>query len=475
MEIEMIIHKKFVLIFSSLILSGMFANQISAQQSDDKKILNVTLEQCIELTLKNNNTRASFGYAEKIAEAKVKQAHSGYYPSLDVNAIFTHSDEDPNYIVPAFKIQIPAMNLGNLSTPAMTFPVPEQNIKLADKQNLLTDVNLVYPIYAGGKITSYVEQAEAGLEIAKQDLRENDQQIIYQTKKLFYASLLASKLEEIAQDAYDRFTTTLKFTENAYQNGGRVTKTDYLKNKTITEAVKSILLQISGEKKNALAALAFAMGFDWHTEIKIDANEFPNNIMASSLDDLIDIALNNNPNIFKIDNGIKAFNSKIDQAESDFYPTVALFGNYRRIFNAYDSGFMTKENKNVWTLGVGLQLNIFNGFRTSGLIDEAKAGKDQLNEQKKLLTKGLSLKVQYLYNQIQTAAEKEKSSAEAVKSASENCELIEKAYFNDIMDLADLIEAQLTESMMKAQYSSILFEKVNAEAELQMVLSNINN
>lgn len=217
------------------------------------------------------------------------------------------------------------------------------------------------------------------------------------------------------------------------------------------------------------------MGFDWHTEIKIDANDFPNNVLTSSLDDLIDIALNNNPNVFKINNGIKAFDSKINQAESDFYPSIALFGNYRRMFNAYDAGFMTKENKNVWTLGVGLQLNIFNGYRTSGLIDEAKAGKNQLNEQKKLLTKGLSLKVQYLYNQIQTASEKEKSSAEAVKSAAENCELIEKAYFSDIMDLADLIEAQITESMMRAQYNSILFEKANAEAELQMVLSNINN
>lgn len=255
----MIIGKKFFFI-TSLILYSILSPNISAQQQNENRILSVTLEQCIDLTIKNNNSRASFGYAEKIAEAKVKQAHSGYYPSLDVNAIFTHSDEDPNYIVPAFKIQIPSMNLGNLSTPAMTFPVPEQNIKLADKQNLLTDVNLVYPIYTGGKITSYVEQAEAGLEIAKQDLRENDQQIIYQTKKLFYASLLATKLEEIAQEAYDRFATTLKFTENAYQNGGRVTKTDYLKNKTITEAVKSILSQISGEKKKRARGACFRDG-----------------------------------------------------------------------------------------------------------------------------------------------------------------------------------------------------------------------
>jgi outer membrane protein TolC len=453
-----------IIIFSSL--------NIPAQTANSEKRLKLNLQKCIELALENNNSRTSFNYGEKIAQAKLKQAKSGHYPSLDIAASFYRMDGDPNYIIPDSKIQIPSLDLGTLVLPPMIFPVPEQNIKLADKQNFQTDINLVLPLFTGGKISSFIEQARAGLEVAKLESKENDQQIILQIKKLFYAALLTTKLQEIAEEAYERFRTTLKFTESAYQNGGsRVTKTDYLKSKTVTETVKSFLIQISGERKNAIAALIFTMGLDYKTEIQINENDFPVNPDSKTLDELVELTLNNNPLVAKVENGIKVFDYKIDQAKSDFYPSVALFGNYRKTFNAYDYGYMTKENKNVWTVGVGLQLNLFNGFRTLGLIEEAEAGRDMLVEQNKLMRKGLTLKVQYLYNQVSTAIEKEAAMNEARMAAKENCLLIEKAYFNDIMDLDNLIEAQITESMISAQHSNVCFEIAVLEAELNSVLA----
>ncbi len=453
------------------IIISCFLN-MPAQSGNSEKILKLNLQQCIELALENNNSRTSFNYSEKIAQSKLKQAKSGHYPSLDLGATFYRMDEDPNYVIPDSRIQIPSLDLGTLVLPPMIFPVPEQNIKLADKQNFQTDINLVLPLFTGGKISSFIEQAQAGLEIAKLESRDNDQQIIFQIKKLFYAALLTIKLQEIAEEAYERFRTTLKFTESAYQNGGsRVTKTDYLKSKTITETVKSFLIQISGERKNAFAALTFTMGLDWKTEVQISEIDFPTYPDTRTLDELVELALNNNPLAAKVQNGIKVYDFKIDEAKSDFYPSVALFGNYRKTFNAYNYGYMTKENKNVWTVGIGLQMNLFNGFRTLAQIEEAEAGRDMLNEQDKLLRKGLTLKVQYLFNQFSTAKEKEAAMNEAKMAAKENCDLIEKAYFNDIMGLDKLIEAQITESIMNAQYSNVCFEIAVLEAELESVLA----
>lgn len=443
------------------------------QEQNVQKELRLTLDQCIEATLKNNVSRTASSYELKAAEAQLRQAKSGAYPKIDFTASYSLMDQNPNFIFPEMSIQIPPINLGTFSIVPGAMSIPLQNVELADKQTVAASVEVLYPLFTGGKLSSYISQAEAALEIAKSNSRSNDLQIIFETKKLYYATLLTTKLEEIANEAYERFYSTLKLTEATYKNGsGRVTKSDYLKNKTITEAVKAIWIQVTGEKKNALAALAHAMGLDWKTELTIAETEFPAFKDSDDLETLINRAIAQNPLFAKVENGLKVFESKIDLAKSDLYPSAALFGSYKKLFNSIDYGMMTKDNKNVWMIGLGIQLNIFNGFRTEGMIDEARANYNQLEIQKEILTKGISLKVQYLYNKLQTAKDRETAAKEAVNSSAEDRDLVEKAYFSDIMELKDLIQAQITESMMKAQHETILFELSQLEAEMQLVLSN---
>ena len=51
---------------------------------------------------------------------------------------------------------------------------------------------------------------------------------------------------------------------------------------------------------------------------------------------------------------MKAAEAKIKEAKSGHYPKVGLFGNLVHIQNSYDEGIMTPQNKNSWTIGVGL-------------------------------------------------------------------------------------------------------------------------
>ncbi|PKL83644.1 MAG: hypothetical protein CVV24_03770 [Ignavibacteriae bacterium HGW-Ignavibacteriae-3] len=463
--------KKFTVIFILFFVTIPLDDLIS-QERDNTPVIVLTLDQCIEMTLKNNLSRTASSLGVKAAEAQVKQARSGGFPKVDLNAAYLLMDQNPNFIFPEMSVEIPPINMGTFSISPGAFSIPNQNIKLADNQTVTASLEFLFPLYTGGKISSYISQAEAALEIAKSDSRGNDQQIIFETKKLFYATLLTIKLEEIANEAYERLNSTLKLTESTYLNGsGKVTKSDYLKNKTVTEAVKSIWIQIEGENKNALAALAHAMGLDWKTRVRIAETEFPHVVQTADLESLITTAIERNPLFSKVGYGLKAFESKIDLAKSELYPSVALFGSYKKLFNSYDYGMTTPDNKNLWMVGVGVQLNIFDGFKTSGMIDQAKANYDQLNTQKEMLTKGISLKVQYLYNKLETAKLKEAASREAMQAAVDDRDLVEKAYFSDIMELKDLIQAQITESLMKAQYETAKYEWTLLQSELDLVLA----
>lgn len=463
--------KKNIILFFIVLLFSIVQQSNGLAQSIES-VSKLTLEQCIDLTLKNNLSRNTFEYSEKIAGTKLKQAQSGYYPSVDLTAAYNRIDQDPNFVMPESKIQIPAINLGNFSIPSLTMPIPQQDVKLADKQNIYADLSIVLPLFTGGKITSYVEQAEAGIAIAKNDSRINEDQIIYDTKKLYYSVLLATSLEDIARETYERLATTLSVTESLYQNGsGRVTKTDYLKNKIMVDAVKTMLEQITGEKKSAVIALINAMGLDWQTNFEPADSTIPFSMNNTELVNYMDYMYNNNPLFAKINNAMNVYNSKIDEAKSDYYPSVALIGGYHKFFSGYDYGVVTPQNQNVWMVGLGMKLNIFNGWRTSAFVEENKLEHDKLSNQKEYLKKGLTTKLQYIYEKIKTAELKQASSLEALNSAVENRELIEKAYFNDIMELEDLLQAQLTEAFLKAQYHMTLFEHADFTAQLENLIS----
>ncbi len=463
-------YKSFIKLCSILIF---YTHIVDGQSVSSTDTLKLSLPQCIDLTLKNNKSRDVKNYALKIAELKIKQANSGHYPSVDLSSGYTIQDQDMNFIMPSTAIQTPSMNFGTMFIPAITFNVPEQNIKVADKQSIGVQLDFMLPLFLGGKISSFVKQAESNLEMARQDVRSNDDQIILETKKLFYSVILAEHLKQIAQDAEDRMAATLSFTEALYTKGsGKVTKSDYLKNKIFVDAIKSIVSELNGEQKVAKSALVYAMGLNWKNEVEVTEKEFPNAIVHSSLDSMVDTLLAKNPFIAKVKNGLDALTAKIDESKSDYYPSIALTGTYRHLFSGYDYGFTTKDNKDTWIVGLGIRMNLFNGLRTSAQVDEAKANYDQLSEQKTLLVNGLTLKLQALYYQLESSNEKIVSSKEAASSATENRELIEKGYFADLMELADLIQAQLTESMMEAQLELVQYQNVILEAELESLLSN---
>ncbi|MFH1198305.1 MAG: TolC family protein [bacterium] len=442
-----------------------------AQIESNSDTLKLSLPECIDLALKNSNYRPAAEYAIQTAESRIEQAQSGHYPQLDAGLLYSRFDQDLNFIMPGMNMTIPQINLGAITLDLPPIAVPEQNVKLADKQTITADISLTLPLFTGWKISSYIQQAEAGLEAAKHDLRQAKVNITYETTRLYYAVVLTNKLVEIATEAHERLSTTLEVTKSLYEKGsGKVTKTDYLKNKTIVEAVGSFVFSIKAQNKSALAALVNAMGLDWNTKIALSNNEIQFNHTIQSLEELIGTVYNSSPLWGKVEEGLKAYNSKIDEAKSNYYPQIGLFGTYKRIFNNYDYGMVTLDNKNLWAVGIGMQISLFDGFRTSAKVDEAKANYLKLIEEKELLKKGLALQLQDLYNKLEAAIEREKSLKAAMETSTENRDLTERAYFNDLMEMQDLIQAQITESIMKAQYQYVLYEYVEIEAKIQNVL-----
>ena len=78
--------------------------------------------------------------------------------------------------------------------------------------------------------------------------------------------------------------------------------------------------------------------------------------------------------------------------------------------------------------------------------------------------------MKYIFIQMMSVQEQKNSSQAAALAAEENRSLNERAYQEELVETKDLIEAQLVESLMKAQYQKSLFDNVEARANLAFVV-----
>jgi outer membrane protein len=439
----------------------------------------LSLEECIDIAVKNNHRRPASQFAVALAEAQHQQALSAYWPQLAVESSYTWMDHDPNFIFPASSIQTPAVSgtvaspLGPLpiNVPAQSITIPQQNVKVMDRSTVSTSLNLTLPLYTGGLRSALVRQAQRGVEVAKQEARRTDLELMYDVRRMYYGAILARDLHRLSQETLDRLGVTLELTERLYQSGSeRVRKTDYLRNKTAVEGLRSITAALLGTVALAHAALTNTMGLPWQQEVELAGSGIPFTPSALDRGALVAEAYAFSPDWAKMEAALQAAEAQIAEASSGHLPKLALFGSLNHLDNPATAGLMTSENKSSWTLGVGVSLPLFNGFKTINQVREARARLARLKEQQVLLREGIALQVKHGLIQLQAAAAQQEANREAARAAEENRDLHERAYREELVETKDVIEAQLIESLIKAQYQKSLFDHIEAQARLNFVI-----
>lgn len=434
-----------------------------------------TLEECIEIALRNNHVRAVSRYGIEIAEAQHRQALSAWWPQVGFKGTYTYMDEDPNFIFPQKNISLQGMsipvNTPNGQIQLSNLPIPEQKVKLMDRSTFAANLNATLPLYTGGKISSLVRQTEQGMRAAREEARRTDLQVVYDVRRYYYGAVLARELLQVGKDSLARMEVTLELTENLYKNGsGRVKKTDYLRNKTVVEWLRTAVSTLEGNEQMARAALTNTMGIPWDEPVEPASRELPFTPVRIELGDLVSDTYRFNPDWSRLEAGIEAADARISEAKSGHLPKVGLFGNLTWLVNSYDKGIVTPENRNSWSIGVGLELPLFNGMRTSNEVREAKARLERLKEQQVLLREGLALQVKHVFIQLMSSQQQKLSSEAAANAAEENRALNERAYQEEMVETKDVIEAQLMESLMKAQYLKTLYDNLDSRANLDFVV-----
>jgi outer membrane protein TolC len=400
-----------------------------------------------------------------------------YIPSQTVNVPGgTASVTIPaNSFAPGFPpaaVQMPISFPGQtVSTAAQVFPIPAQNVKLANPQNFEATGNLTWLLFDGGMRKGYREQAQGAVEAARADARRTDLEITDSVVRLYWGAVLARQLRQVGDDTLARIEVTLELTQSMYQNGaGKVNKTDYLENEVMVETIRTMVAELAKNEAAAEAALAYTIGLPWNATVRPSADELPYRPFAGNLEELVGTAYEFNPDWAKIEAGLKALQGAVTTARSEYFPKIAFTGELHRWWNSYTTGMATADNKAGWSIGVGAEIPIFNGFLTKNKVAEALAQVGELKEQKLLLREGIGLQLRELFLGLDAASKTYQAAEKAKVAASENRDLTSRAYQSELVETEKVIRTQLFEALMIAQYEKARYDLIAIESQVSLLV-----
>lgn len=424
---------------------------LSAEATAPQKL---TLQDCIRIALEKHQSLNVSAANIAMAEAMYQQAMSAYWPQIAAQVNASRADQDRTFKMEGqFNLPSEISQLPGGLGEALAKPIPiNMDIKILDKDLVQSSLNLTYPIFTGLKREALVAQAEKGIQIAEQGQRKTTLEVVRDVKKYYYGAQFAIEMEKLADDTLERFKALEDLTERLYQHGSlKVKKTDYLRTRTTTAVTRTMLSEAKYAREMAHEALGNAMGQEWSDSyVLAEADEATP--ISEGLQQLVESAQSFNPDIQQLKLAVEISEDQITEARSGYYPMIGFQAEVHDIQTPFKAGLTNAANRDGWTIGVGMQWNLFDGFQTTGKVNQAKAQQRKLESQQILLDQAIALQVKQQFLSIRSANNQTKDSKEAVGFASENRKLHVRAYQDELVETKDVIESQIVETFAQSTH-----------------------
>lgn len=439
--------------------AAVFSQEASAEKA-------YTLEECIQIGLKNRPELEISKMDVLQAEYQIKEAQSYYYPRLNLTAGYTRF-----YGRERLKVDVDLKALKHLD-PSL-FALPDSfptEFEVLNKTNwVAAAVDLTQPIYTFGQIEEGIKQAKIGRSIAVNQKEKKRTEVIFQVRQGYYQYLLAKEMLQILKEAETRANVVSKMVKIAYETAvpakeeKGTTRIDYLKSRNFQTEVKAKLSEMNKNFKLAELALKMAMGLDLGAPLRvaeISMEGLPRE--AWSLEELRERTLTRNPDLKSVDLGVQFYDSRRKAATKEYFPKIGIQGQYIGPKDQFD-------NNNVWYAGVGFTVPLFNGFQTRAKIGQAEAQFEKTKGQKLVLEKALSVQIDHLNTSLMELKERIEIIRVAIKETQERVDLASDGYSAGITEYEELLLAQKAELEAKSNYLLGLFNYQMIKSEIEFI------
>ena len=434
-----------LLIVSMLAALGPAA--LAAQES--RPIIVLTLDETITMALRQNPFYLAT--QEKIVQARsqVRQAVSGFLPTLNAQAADTLDEK-------LFVLEFPSMVPGE----------PPQRISIDFTKDYQMSLAFSLPLFAGGRLVAGYKQASYGLQASREAVRLSEQETIFNAKRSFYLYLLAKEFSAVADESLALAESFRDNVKNLYEVG-MASKFDLLLSEVQVTNLRPPAIRAKNSIEVAALGLKTILGIALDTPIEVKG-ELTSPPLDAAAEGVIEEALAQRPELRQLDYQRLMAGEMLKIARGSALPTLAIGGTYN--FWSDNLNFKKGSWQNYYTINLSLSLPIFNGFESAARVGQSKAVIRELDWTRKGLSEAIAFEVRQAVLNVSQARETLLSQEKNVEQAREAVRIAELNYAEGLATNLDVLTAQVGLRQASTNHSQALYDCVISQAQLEKAI-----
>lgn len=417
------------------------------QSAFSQEKMDLTLEQAIELALKNNNNYLISQEEVKQYKYRLKQ-NLGFLPQVTVQG---SKNLDEKLMV----LEMPAMVPGG----------EPQRISLDFTKDYEFTLQIVQPVFTGGKIWHAYQNARWDLKISREKERNARDELILNVKKLYSNILVMQELLKAHQEALDLAENNHRNVKERFELG-MVSQYDLLRAELNVSSIKPNILNVRKLLDLSLFNLKIMLALPENTEpvIRGELGYHPHQLEIS---ELVQAALQNRSEIKQMEMEARKVNNLLKIAYAQFIPDFSIIASY-----SYRSDLfrLTKDNwEDFYTINLGISFPIFTGFKRSAQVGELKVMKKTLKMRSRELDDATRLQVQNLVLTMRQEYENIQTGEKNIETAEEGVRIAELNYQEGMISILELNVSYNELTKAKVTYLQAVYNYNIALAELEKI------
>ncbi len=422
----------------------------------------LSLSECIDLAIENNENLKNSILEEKISKALSNEYLSIGFPQINFDGGIKYNHEVPKSLLDISRF-MPGVPEGT-----------EQEVQFGQAYDGRVDLFVNQMIFNG----SYFVGLSAAKELIKLSEKMTERNVIdihESVSKAYYTTLNTKSRVDLVNSNIDRLDALLKQTKSLYENGF-VEKLDLDRIQVSFNNLKSEKIKADRLYDLSLAVLKFQIGISVDKKIEL-IEEFNEELVTAFTFDLneFDYSKRIEYSILQTDKNLKFYELKNNR--SQYLPQVYANYNYGYNTSASQSNIFFESDrwKKFGTFGLQVIVPIFDGFLKRSRINQSKFKIEQVENQMLFLERSINLQI----NQSLAAYQ---NSKESLKIASENLVLAQDVYFASEKKYAqgvgsnlELIDSNNSLKIAQNQYYNSLYESIISIIDIKKTLGILMN
>jgi HAE1 family hydrophobic/amphiphilic exporter-1 len=336
-------------------------------------------------------------------------------------------------------------------------------------------VNISQPIYTFGKVGNAIKIAEQFNESAHYTYKRNLQTLQLLALDAFYHALIAAKVGEIAEHSLARKKEVNEFLQRNFELGSG-NKAQVLATRADVLSQSSATLDAKRDARTARMVLNADMGRPLTDTSAFDTVTVIDDLLGVGLpeqDDAVKTALQQRMDLKSLRLVAESYKGGAKIFKAMYLPSIGATGSFGYSKYATSSGLLNMDWTSNWTVGIGLQWTLFDGFANSSKAAQYLSDANKMEIACDGMSKMVEIEIRSDFAECAAADSNYKASMEMAGSAREGYDLTSSNFKQGSGQLSDLQRADEVLQQAELGVTTAHYRLVRSRAALLVAMGKV--